>query len=325
MTVERFVDNGDIRLRVEVTGDGPTILFVHGWPELAYSWRHQVRHLADGGYRTATMDVRGYGGSSAPVGIEHYTLRALSSDVAAVAAALDDNPVVLVGHDWGAPIVYTTAIRFPERVRAVAGLSVTHTPPMAASLVDLFDRMYADRFFYMLYFQEPGVAEAEFESDVRGALKKVFYAGSAAAPRNAFLAEGPRRAAFLPLLPEPPKGPLPFLADADLDVYAETFARTGFTGAFNRYRALALDAGELADIEGARVSQPACFIAGAADMVRSMVPGLDAYARADRGLADSRGVTIIEGAGHWIQQEAPDQVNAALLRFLESVSDSPIA
>lgn len=317
--MERFVDNGDIRLRVDVSGDGPTVLFVHGWPELSHSWRHQVRYFTENGYQAASMDVRGYGGSGAPAGVDHYTLRALSDDVAAVAAALDEEPVVLVGHDWGAPIAYTTAIRFPDRVRAVAGLSVTHTPPMAPSLVDLFDQMYTDRFFYMLHFQEPGVAEAEFEADIRAGLKKIFYAGSAAAPPGAFLPDAPRGAAFLPLLPEPPEGPLDFLSDSDLDVYAEAFARTGLTGAFNRYRALPLDGEALADIQGAKVSQPACFIAGARDMVRTMVPGMDAYARAERGFVDSKGMTIIDGAGHWVQQEAPDEVNAALHRLLEAI------
>ena len=131
------------------------VLCVHGWPELASSWHHQVRHLAERGYRAAAMDVRGYGGSSAPPEIERYTLAELASDVAAVAAALDDGPIVLAGHDWGAPIVWNTAIRHPDRVRAVAGLSVPYTPPLPMSLLDLFDQLYADQFFYMLYFRSP--------------------------------------------------------------------------------------------------------------------------------------------------------------------------
>ena len=170
---EMQVDNGDITLRVEVSGDGPMILCVHGWPELARSWHHQVAHLASRGYQVAAMDVRGYGGSSAPPEIERYTLRELAGDVAAVAAALDDGPIVLVGHDWGAPIVWNAAIRHPDRVRAVAGLSVPYTPPMPLSLLDLFDQLYADRFFYILYIQEPGVAEAAFAADLRAALKRV--------------------------------------------------------------------------------------------------------------------------------------------------------
>jgi pimeloyl-ACP methyl ester carboxylesterase len=316
---EMLVDNGDVTIRVEVTGEGPVVLCVHGWPELAHSWRHQVAHFSARGHRVAAMDVRGYGGSSTPPEVERYTLRELAGDVAAVAAALDDAPIVLVGHDWGAPIVWNAAIRYPDRVRAVAGLSVPHTPPMPLSLIDLFDQLYADRFFYMLYFQQPGVPEAAFAADMRAALKRVYFALSGDAPDNSWLPDAPRDAAFLPLLPEPPDGPLSFLTDDDLDLSAATFERTGMTGAFNRYRALAFDADASADIVGATVDQPSCFIAGALDPVRAMLPGVDSYADPGAACTDFRGSTIIEGAGHWVQHEAPAEVNAALGAFLDSV------
>jgi epoxide hydrolase A/B len=316
---EILVDNGDITLRVEVTGDGPVILCVHGWPELPHSWRHQVAYFADRGYRVAAMDVRGYGGSSAPDTIERYTLRELAGDVAAVAGALSDEPIVLFGHDWGAPIAWHAAIRHPSLVRAVAGLSVPHTPPMGFSLLDLFDQLYADRFFYMLHFQEPGVIEAEFGADLRAALKKVYFAGSGDAPPRSLLPDAPRGSAMLTLLPEPPEGPLSFLSDDDLDVYASTFQRTGLTGAFNRYRALAFEVDASADIVGATVDQPSCFIAGALDLVRTMIPGVDSFADPGSGCTDFRGSTIVDGAGHWIQQEAPAEVNAALTEFLDSL------
>jgi pimeloyl-ACP methyl ester carboxylesterase len=314
------VDNGDITLRIEVTGEGPVVLCVHGWPELASSWHHQARHLAERGYRVAAMDVRGYGGSSAPPEIERYTLAELASDVAAVAAALDDGPIVLAGHDWGAPIVWNTAIRHPDRVRAVAGLSVPYTPPMELSILDLFDQLYSDRFFYMLYIREPGVAEADFGADLRTALKKSFFALSGDAPTGSWTPDAPRDAAFLPLLPDPPDGPLSFLSDDALDHYAATFARTGMTGAFNRYRALAFDAATVGDLAGATVDQPSCFIAGALDPVRGMLPGVDSYEDPGAACTDFRGKTIIEGAGHWVHQEAPDATNAALDAFLDSLA-----
>ena len=267
----------------------------------------------------AALDVRGYGGSSAPPETERYTLRELAGDVAAVAAALDDDPIVVVGHDWGAPIVWHAAIRHPDRVRAVAGLSVPHTPILPISILDLFDQLYADRFFYMLYFQPPGVAEAAFDVDLRAALKRVYFALSGQAPANSWLPDAPRDAALLALLPEPPDGPLSFLTDEDLDLIAATFARTGLTGAFNRYRAAPFDVEASADIEGASVDQPSCFIAGELDPVRAMVPGGDTYADPGAACTDFRGATIIEGVGHWVQQEAPDQVNAALDAFLDSL------
>jgi pimeloyl-ACP methyl ester carboxylesterase len=316
---ELLVDNGDITLRVEVTGDGPTILCVHGWPELPHSWRHQVAHFSERGYKVAAMDVRGYGGSSAPAEIERYTLRELAGDVAAVAAAIDDEPVILIGHDWGAPIAWNTAIRYPERVRAVAGLSVPHTPPMPLSLIDLFDQLYADRFFYILAFQETGLIESQFAVDTRAALKRVYFGLSGDAPDNSMLGDAPRDAELLRVLPDPPAGPLSFMSDDDLDVYASTFDRVGMVGAFNRFRALPLDVDASADIMGATVDQPSCFIAGERDLVRAMIPGVDGFADPGSGCTDFRGSTIIPGAGHWVQQEAPVGTNAALDAFLATL------
>lgn len=316
---ELSVDHGDVTLRVEVHGEGPVVLCVPGWPELASSWHHQVDHFVARGHTVAALDVRGYGGSSAPTAVDRYTLRELAGDVAAVAAALDDAPVVLFGHDWGAPIVWNTAIRHPERVRAVAGLSVPHTPAMGISIIDLLDQLYADRFFYMLHFQQPGVAEAEFGTDLRGALKRCYFALSGDAPAGAWTPDAPRGAAFLPQLPDPPDGPLRFMTDDELDASAATFRRTGMTGAFNRYRAAALDGVADADIVGALVTQPSCFVGGELDPVRSMVPGSDLYADPGAGCADFRGATIIDGAGHWIQREAPAAVNHALDRFLDTL------
>jgi pimeloyl-ACP methyl ester carboxylesterase len=316
---ELLVDNGDVTLRVEVTGDGPTVLCVPGWPELPGSYRHQVAHLSDRGYRVAALDVRGYGGSSAPTEVARYALRELAGDVAAVAAALDDEPIVLVGHDWGAPIVWDAAVRHPELVRAVAGLSVPYSPAFPVSLLDLFDQLYPERFFYMLYFQPPGVAEADFGVDLRAALKRVYFALSGQAPAGSWLADAPRDAALLPLLPDPPDGPLSFLPDAELDQIVATFERTGLTGALNRYRALPFDVAGPSDVAGATVDQPSCFVGGELDAVRGMVPGGDTYADPGAACTDFRGATILEGVGHWVQQEAPDEVNAALDRFLDSL------
>ncbi len=227
-----------------------------GWPELAGSWHNQVEFLSSHGYRVAALDVRGYGGSSVPTEVERYTLKELTGDIAAVATALSDEPIVLVGHDWGAPIVWNTAIRHPDRVRAVAGLSVAHVPATGMSLIDVFDQVYAGRFFYSLYFIRPGEPEADFGADLRGALKRVYYALSGDAPLNCWLPDAPRDVAFLPLLPNPPDGPLSFITDADLDALTESLEHTGMIGAFNRYRALALDAAASADIIGTSVTEP---------------------------------------------------------------------
>jgi len=277
----------------------------------------KVEYFAARGYRVAAMDVRGYGGSSVPIEVGRYTLRELASDVAAVAAALSDEPVVLFGHDWGALIVWNAAIRYPDRVRAVAGLSVPHTPAMQFSLLDLFDQMYADQFFYMLAFQPAGVIEAEFATDMAAALKRVYFAASGAAPYSGFSGRGPRDAPFLSQLPDPPEGPLSFMNDDDPAQSVAAFQRTGMVGAFNRYRAVALDPDSSADIVGAPVSQPSCFIGGANDVVRGMIPGVDSFADPGVACTDFRGSTIIDG--HWVQQEVPAETNAALAAFLASL------
>ena len=312
------VSNGEINLRVAVQGEGPIILCVHGWPELWYSWRHQMAYLAERGHRVAAMDVRGYGGSSKPHAIAAYTLRELASDVAAVARHLSPEPVILLGHDWGAPIVYATALLHPRAARAVAGLSVPFTPPGPQSFLDLAERLYANRFFYQLYFQREGVAEAELEADIPAALRKIYFALSGNAPPNLWLQERPATETLLQRLEDP--DPFPgWMTPQDLATYAEAFMAGGFRGPLNRYRAQRLDPEQLASVHGKRLEQPTCFIAGERDLVRRFAPDGDLYAWADAAADDFRGTTLVPGAGHWVQQEAPEAVNEALGAFIAGV------
>jgi pimeloyl-ACP methyl ester carboxylesterase len=318
MTETRTVRNGDVELNTIAEGEGPVILCVHGWPELSYSWRHQQRHFAERGWRVVAMDVRGYGESSKPEGIEAYTMREIASDVAAVAAAWSDEPVVLFGHDWGAPIVYATTLLHPERVRAVAGLSVPYSPFSEISFLDLAEQIYGDRFFYQLYFEEPGVVEAEVEADLRGALRRIYHALSGDAPQDTWLRDRPNTETLLEGLEDPDPFPA-WMSEADLHVYVRAFEAGGFRGPINRYRAQRLDVEQLAPIRGKTIPQPACFIGGERDAVRHFVPGGDLYEDPGAALDDFRGATIIPGVGHWVQQEAPEAVNAALEAFLEGL------
>ena len=315
------VPNGSVKLNVAVQGEGPLILCVHGWPELWYSWRHQIAHFSALGYRVAALDVRGYGGSSKPPGIEDYTLRRLASDVVEVATALarPGERTILFGHDWGAPIVWNTAVLHPKAIRAVAGLSVPFMPAGSESFIDIARALYKDRFFYQLYFQQEGVAEAEFERDFRTALRKVYFAASGDAPLNAMLALKPASAAMLDGLVDPQPFPA-WMSEADLQVFVDAFNAGGFRGPLNRYRAQTLDVAELADIAGKSVEQPACFIGGAKDPVRAFVPGSDLYADPGAFCRDFRGATLLPGIGHWVQQEAPQATNAALERFVKGLS-----
>jgi pimeloyl-ACP methyl ester carboxylesterase len=309
------VNNGGIALNVAVAGEGPLILCVHGWPELWYSWRHQIELFAGRGYKVAAMDVRGYGGSSKPAEIAAYTMNNLASDVAAVADALGGGRAILLGHDWGAPIVWHTALTHPDKVAAVAGLSVPYFPRTEGSRLAGFRTLYAGRFFYQTYFQAPGVAEAELEADVAVSLRKIYFALSGNAPLDKWIETKPEDAKLLDGMEDPRPFPA-WLTDADLAVYVEAFHAGGFRGPLNRYRAQDIDYDEAADLAGKLIEQPACFIGGERDAVRHFIPGADIYALAGAGCADFRGATIVPGVGHWVQQEAPGAVNAALESFL---------
>lgn len=312
------VVQGNVRLNVAVAGHGPLILCVHGWPELWYSWRHQIAHFAARGYTVAALDVRGYGDSSKPEPIEAYTLRNLALDVAAVVDELGGGRAIVFGHDWGAPIVWTTALLHPDRISAVALLSVPYIPLGGMSFIDTMRSIYHDRFFYQIYFQDEGKAEAEVEADIPASLRKIYFAMSGSAPPNQWLARKPRDSTLLQGLADPQPFP-DWMSPGDMDVFVEAFRAGGFRGPFNRYRAQNLDFAELSEFAGKPLVQPSCFIGGERDMVRALIPGVDLYQDPGGACTDFRGSTILPGIGHWVQQEAPADTNAALERFLAAI------
>jgi len=313
--------HGPIDLNVAVVGPvgGDVIVCVHGWPEIWHSWRFQMKHLAALGYRVAAMDVRGYGGSSRPEPIEAYRLTELCADVAAVCEQLSPGqPAILVGHDWGAPIVWNTARLHPDAVRAVAGMSVPYGPVSPGDPMELWNAVYADRFFYMKYFQEPGVAEAAFAADVPAAVRKIYYAAGGDSSNDLWLGVYPEDVSLLDVLVDP--DPVPdWMAGDALQPTIDSLSNGSNHGAFNRYRAQYLDGDDISPIGDPVLQQPTCFIGGELDIVRSFVPGIDVFGDPGAACADYRGTTIIEGAGHWVQQERPDETNEALQRFVESL------
>jgi len=312
------VRNGEISLNVAVKGEGPLIVCVHGWPELWYSWRWQMDHFAALGFKVAALDVRGYGGSSKPREVAAYSLRQLASDVVAVIDHFGAAPAILFGHDWGAPIVWNTALLHPEKIRAVAGLSVPYMPRGEMSFIELAKIIYKDRFFYQLYFQKEGPPEAEFEADIPAALRKIYYSASGDSSRDGLLMEKGPESTMLDGMPDPDPFPA-WMSAADLQVYVDAFTAGGFRGPFNRYRAQNIDFAEMADYAGAKIPQPAFFTAGERDPVRNFVGGMDLYANAGAALEDFRGSVIIPKVGHWVQQEAPEAVNVALEGFVRGL------
>ncbi|MFF4536113.1 alpha/beta fold hydrolase [Streptomyces aureus] len=307
------------RLHLAEQGIGPLILLVHGFPESWYSWRRQLPALAAAGYRAVAIDVRGYGRSSKPAATDAYRMLDLVEDNVAVVRALGEESAVIVGHDWGSNIAAASALLHPGVFRAVGLLSVPYAPPGGPRPTDIFGRIGGpEQEFYVSYFQEPGRAEAEIEPDVRGWLAG-FYAALSA---DTMPAEGEPDPHFVSpgrqLRDRFPAGPLPaWLSEEDLDVYAGEFERTGLTGALNRYRSMDRDWEDLAPHRGASIEQPALFIGGTRDASTTWMA--DAIAAHPTTLPALSASHLLEGCGHWIQQERPDEVNSLLTDWLATL------
>ena len=311
----QMLQTNGITVRAAIEGEGPLVIMVHGWPELWYSWRHQIKPIAEAGFKVLAFDVRGYGGSDKPHAVEAYVMQELMNDIIGLIDSQNESKAILIGHDWGAPMVWNTAALYPERVAAVAGLSVPYRKRAPVSTIDLWRKFYAGRFFYQLYFQQEGVAEREIEADLRTALRKIYYSISGDAPSLDGWLNRPAGGGLLDGMIDPDQLP-EWLNEADLDYFVENFVAGGLRGPINRYRNQTRDFETLAQMGVAPVHQPSCFIAGSKDVVRRFVANFDAYADVDSLCTDMRVNTIIEGAGHWVQQEAADAVNTALIEFL---------
>ncbi|MGC5360347.1 alpha/beta fold hydrolase [Streptomyces sp. DT24] len=306
------------RIHLVEQGAGPLVLLVHGFPESWYSWRHQLPALAAAGYRAVAIDVRGYGRSSRPGDTAAYRMLDLVEDNVAVVRALGEETAVVVGHDWGSTIAASSALVRPDVFRAVALLSVPYTPPGGPRPSEVFAEMGGDEEFYVSYFQEPGRAEAEIEPDVRGWLAGFYAAFSAdtmpapGAPDPHFVGRGGT------LRDRFPVGWLPgWLGEDDLDVYAGEFERTGLSGALDRYRNMDRDWNDLADFRGSPVTQPSLFLGGALDASTTwLAEAIRAYPTTLPGLVSSH---VLDGCGHWIQQERREEVNRILTGWLASL------
>lgn len=318
----RVIDAGEAQIRVALEGQGPLVLMVHGFPESWYSWRHQITPIAEAGFTAAAMDVRGYGGSSKPGKVSDYRMEALIGDILGVGAALSpDQPFILIGHDWGAPQVWNTTLLHPDRIAATTAMSVPFfgVPDVSFDLV--IKRVFDDRnkFFYQSYFREPGRAEAAFEADPRRFLKGFYYAISGDAERGAFPEGKPSDFALMDGL-HPPKTLPGWMSEADLDYYENEFRQSGFFGPLSRYRNHTRDWEFLSPFRDRKITQPVLFIAGDKD------PAFNMFGMADNPIGRMREAipgfekgVVLEGCGHWTQQERPAEVNAALIPWLASL------
>jgi pimeloyl-ACP methyl ester carboxylesterase len=322
---QRIVETNGIRLNIAEQGTGPLVLLCHGFPESWYSWRHQLEPLAGAGFHAVAPDMRGYGKSDRPDAIDRYTIFHLVGDMVGLLDALQVGSAVIAGHDWGAPVAWHAALLRPDRFRAVIGLSVPFRPRPPVPPTSTMPRT-EDAQFYQLYFQEPGVAEAEFEQDPRATIRNLLYGGSGDAAHDRGRggdvgpAMVPRAQGFLRGTPAPATLP-GWLGEEDVDFYAGEFRRTGFRGGLNWYRNLDRNWELMAPFADARVTVPALYVAGDRDLVVGF-PGMDQLlANLGKLVPGLRGSAMLPGCGHWTQQERPDEVNAAMLDFLRDLPD----
>ena len=305
-----------IQMRVATQGSGPLVLLCHGFPELWCSWRQQMAALADAGWRAAAPDMRGYGGTDAPSEPAQYTMLHHVGDMVGLVHALGDQQAVIVGHDWGAPTAWNAALLRPEVFRAVVGMSVPYSPPGPVDLLTALQRMGVQN-FYMQYFQQRGVAEAELQADVASTMRRLTFSlsGDGAGGVAGMLQVGK---GFLHNTVDPAEMP-PWVNAEDLAHVVEEFRRTGFLGGLNWYRSVRLSWELLAPWRGAVIHQPSLFIAGDRDDVLKFPTSRASIDRFSQTLPSLRGSHILRGAGHWVQRERAAEVNDLLLAFLRGL------
>ncbi len=321
MTEFRMLEANGIRLRAAVEGSGPLVIMVHGFPESWYSWRHQIGPIAAAGFTACAIDVRGYGGSDRPHPVEAYDMEQMIGDVAGVAEALQpDAPAILIGHDWGAPIVWNSALVRPERFSAVAALSVAYTGQAPRPFNEIFDVLFTkkNRFFYQAYFQKIGVPEADYDADPRNFLRRFLFSISGDALPGSWPMNKTADATLLEGLADPDPFPA-WLSDADLDYYVGEFAQSGFRGPINRYRNHERDWHYLQAFKDRKIAQPAFFIAGDRDPAFNMFGGADPIPAMRKAVPNLHGAHILPGCGHWTQQERPAEVSALLVGWLKGL------
>jgi pimeloyl-ACP methyl ester carboxylesterase len=313
----RHIDTNGIRMHIAEAGSGTPVLLCHGFPELWYSWRHQMHALAAAGYRAIAPDQRGYGGTDMPAEIDRYSIHHLVGDLTGLLDALGLDKAVIVGHDWGGLVTWQMALLAPHRVAGVVGINTPFFPRLPMSPLTLMRTVAQGNFHYILYFQEPGVADAELNRDVRRTLRGFYQDMTAemlmAAQSMPAGVAGPQAGGLLDRLPDAPRAK--FLTAEDFEVFAQAFEKTGFTGGINWYRNFDRNWETTAYLSNAKVHAPALMITAEWDPVLrpEMAQGMQQW------VPNLRDTVLIRECGHWTQQEKPEEVNRILIDFLRGL------
>jgi len=310
----RVINTNGINMHIAEQGQGPLVILCHGFPELWYSWRHQLPALAEAGYHVVAPDQRGYGQTDCPDAIDVYTLLHLTGDIVGLVQALGAEQAVIIGHDWGAQVAWSCALLRPDLFSALGLLSVPYVPRPDVRPTTIMQHFAGEQQFYQQYFQEPGKAETEFEADVRTTMLKFLYSGSGDAPpaQRLRLVFG-KSAKCLDSATVPAMLPA-WLTEQDLNVFTKEFERTGFRGGLNWYRNVDRTWELTPFLRGAKLRQPSLFIAGENDVVVTLAR--QAIENIKDAMPNLRTKVLLPGAGHWIQQERPTEVNTLLIEFL---------
>ncbi len=318
------VNANGIRIHLVEQGEGPVVLLCHGFPETSHSWRHQLPALAEAGFRAVAPDMRGYGETESPEAIDQYTLLHLVGDLVGVLDALGVETAVIVGHDWGAPVAWHAALLRPDRFRGVVGLSVPFIP-RGQVFTSQKTPATEDAVFYQEYFQTPGVAEAEYEQNIRTSVRSALYALSGDFPALRIASDADsvgmvsRKGGLLARMVDPPSLP-PWISEAEVDVYVAQFSRSGYRGGLNWYRNISRNRELLAAFDGLKITVPALYIAGDRDVVLAF-RGMDSViASLEQHAPLLQKTIILPRCGHWTQQERPKEVNSAIVGFLTSIA-----
>lgn len=318
MVIQRTVSANGIQQRIAESGKGPLVFLLHGFPESWYSYRHQLDALAEAGYHAVAPDMRGYGGTDAPIKLDSYSLLHLAGDMVALASALGETRFTVVGHDWGSPVASSLGLFRPDLVRGVVLLSVPYIPRGDADVLTNMIRDLGPN-NYQVLFQEPGVAESIMEADVGRSVRSFLLGGSGDIGRMSLLDKVDKDTLVYDLS----RFPLPaWLTEEDLAFYTTEFSRTGFRGGLNWYRVSKLNWELLAPWHNAPLLPPSLFIGGERDLVVNW-PGMrDAISNLrDASMPGMTQAVLLDGCGHWTQQERPGEVNDLIIEFLSNLPD----
>ena len=318
VTFSRIETNG-IHMRIAEMGTtGPLVILAHGWPESWYSWRHQITALANAGYRVVAPDMRGYGQTDAPADADDYDIEHIAADMVGVVDAFGEEQAIIMGHDWGSIVAWNTVLLHPDRFSALVAMSVPYGGRAARSPLVSWQEAFGENFYYILYHQEPGVAEAEYGADPRGLLSRLYL--SPLSPREAPEITDPLRSAggWIPRLGAP-LGLPDWLTQDDLDYYVCQFEAAGFRGGINYYRNFHRNWEITLQLANVKVEIPTLFLTGERDVVIARATKEQLTVSMSRSVNDLRGVILLPEAGHWIQQELPEETNEAILGFLEGL------